>query len=126
MRSRTIIIFAAVCIVAAGTLIFWLVHHPTTASPPDLVAVIDGPTMGSHWMVKFGKPTDAATAEQHKAAIQSILDRIDGEMSTWKPASDVSRFNAHRETDWFPVPAELAAITATSQEISAQTDGAFD
>ena len=87
---------------------------------------IDGATMGSHWLVKFGKPVDAATAQRHKASIQSILNRIDGEMSTWKPASDISRFNAHRSTDWVAVPAELATLVATSQQITAETDGAFD
>jgi thiamine biosynthesis lipoprotein len=82
--------------------------------------------MGSHWLVKLGRPMEPAAAERLKTSVQSILDRIDVQMSTWKPASDLSRFNAHHGTDWFPVPGALASVAALAQQISGDTDGAFD
>jgi thiamine biosynthesis lipoprotein len=126
-HRRAIIVFATtLLLVSACAYVAWTARSRMASPAAEPVAIIDGPTMGSHWLVKFGKPLDAAAAERHRLAVQSILDRIDGEMSTWKLHSDVSRFNAFRTSDWFPVRAELAATVATSQQISAEADGAFD
>src|SRR4051812_37833610 len=105
------IVVLVLVLIGVGAAISYIVSHreSQTLPTPSTVSVIDGPTMGSHWLVKFGKPLEAAPAERHKSAVQSILDRIDGAMSTWNPASDVSRFNAHRETNWFNVPSEIVA-----------------
>lgn len=82
--------------------------------------------MGGTWSVRLGKPVDAAVAGPLNAAVQQALDRIDGQMSTWNPASGLSRFNAHRGTDWFVVPNDLAAVVAEAQQVAADTGGAFD
>lgn len=59
-------------------------------------------------------------------AIQKALDDVDNAMSTYKPDSEVCRFNASESTDWFPVSAKTAEVVQIAQSISAATAGAFD
>ena len=126
MPSRTLFLALGTVVVVAAAAIWWTIgRQPSSPSVPESVDLIDGPAMGSRWLVKLGRPIDSA-ADRLKAPVQGILDRIDGQMSTWNPSSDLSRFNAHRGTDWFPVPGELAAVVMLAQRISAETDGAFD
>jgi thiamine biosynthesis lipoprotein len=47
-------------------------------------------------------------------------------MSTYDPASEVSRFNNQSGTGWFAISAETARVIELSLEISALTEGAFD
>ncbi len=47
-------------------------------------------------------------------------------MSTWRADSDLSRFNASHNTNWFPVPRDTALVVREALTVSALTDGAFD
>ncbi len=58
--------------------------------------------------------------------IQRELDKIDSLASTYKPDSDISKFNASRSTDWFTVSPETAKIVAIALEAAQKTEGAFD
>ncbi len=86
-----------------------------------------GETMGSTYTVQI---VDAHLTEGRFAAIQaeveSILEGINNEMSTWLPRSTLSRFNASTSTEPFTVSASLASLLRTSLEISERSGGAFD
>jgi thiamine biosynthesis lipoprotein len=56
----------------------------------------------------------------------AAVDKVDRQMSTWKPDSDLSRLNASPVQQWVAVPAELVGVLATSLRISRQSHGAFD
>ena len=47
-------------------------------------------------------------------------------MSTYRPESEISRFNRARSTDPFPVSADTLAVLRHAREISELTGGAFD
>ena len=96
---------------------------PPVAAPTDSLG---GRTMGGTWSVRLGTPADPVAASRLTGLVQRTLDQIDGRMSTWNPASDLSRFNAHRGADWFAVPPDLAAVVAEAQQVAADTGGAFD
>ena len=64
--------------------------------------------------------------DELKQAVTAALDSVNELMSTYRPDSDVSRFNASTSTDWFSVDSETALVVSRSQEISRLTDGAFD
>src|SRR4051812_33098252 len=124
MRIAVIIFTVVILIAGAAAFVY---YRPHRAQPPaELVNQMQGSAMGSHWTVKLGKPLEPKVVEQHKQKINAILDRIDSEMSTWKPSSDVSRFNANHSTEWIAVPAELAVVVEESRKASEQTNGAFD
>lgn len=95
------------------------------ASQPSAVPLA-GVTMGGTWSVKIGRLPPGASTGAVTAAVQDVLDRVEGQMSTYRPASDLSRFNQFRGTDWFPVRADVAAVAAEARRVGEQTGGAFD
>lgn len=125
MNSRTGRIVKGITLLAVGIgliVALRLVGQPGT--PP--VLSLGGPTMGTSWSIQVVPspgPEDAAAIE---AAIGAELARINAQMSTWDPTSELSRFNAHGGTDWFPVSPETAAVVQAALAVSATTGGAFD
>ena len=85
--------------------------------------------MGTTFTVKFlaGQPV---TPEQDRpkveAEINRLLEKINGQMSTYLPDSELSRFNQCRHTNWFPVSRELAEVFHKAFSISEASHGAFD
>ncbi|HEY8538478.1 MAG TPA: FAD:protein FMN transferase [Steroidobacteraceae bacterium] len=93
-------------------------------APQELV--LSGSTMGTTYVVKIvGTPSTIDEAAV-RAALNSVLDSVDMEMSTYRPDSAISRFNASRSTDWFDVPLGLARVVAAAHEVSVRSGGAFD
>jgi thiamine biosynthesis lipoprotein len=99
--------------------------HPPE-SPPSGPVALSGPTMGSTWLVRLPSMPPGTSAAQVRSAVQEVLDRVEGQMSTYKPESDLSRFNRSRSTDWFAVPDDLAIVADMAQHVSEQSGGAFD
>jgi thiamine biosynthesis lipoprotein len=85
-----------------------------------------GNTMGGTWSVKLAQLPPGSSQESLQACVGELLDRLDSQMSIWKPESNLSAFNRYRGDDWFPVPRELADVVAEAQRVSEQTVGAFD
>ena len=83
--------------------------------------------MGTTWAVTLNAPDlSSDDREQARRAIQASLDAVDGAMSTWDPASELSRFNALRASDAFPLSAETLGVLQLAAEVAAASDGAFD
>ncbi|MCB1857420.1 MAG: FAD:protein FMN transferase [Gammaproteobacteria bacterium] len=95
-------------------------------SPPPPVLELNGTTMGTHYSIKLGGMPDTQTLAVLKQQIESRLGEIDGQMSTYKQASELSRFNANRSTDWIPVSRELVEVVSRAQHLSELSNGAFD
>src|SRR4051812_44836716 len=95
--------------------------------PPSVprLETFDGQTMGTRYSVKLVAPT-ATDITIIAAHAHEAVDRVDAQMLTWTPQSDVSRFNASEPGDWFSVPPDLASVVALGLQISELTDGAFD
>ena len=98
--------------------------HQTTRPSP--VVTITGGTMGTTYSVKFPALPEGLTVADVQAGIDSQLDSVNRQMSTWRSDSDISRFNASRGTDWFPVSAEVVTVLREAQRISELSGGAFD
>lgn len=95
------------------------------AADAELIS-LRGFTMGSTWSAKF-RPTGVTPPERDvERALQSRLDALERQMSTWRADSDVSRFNASTGTNWFPVPRDTVVVVQEALAVSALTDGAFD
>ncbi len=120
-NSRT---FRAACRCLAGLLIIGATACGNTASPP---LAIRGETMGTYYLVKLGvKPGAEVDLAALGNRIKDRLEAINAQMSTYRPDSELSRFNAHTGDDWFPVSEEVVQVVDAALEISRQTDGAFD
>ena len=85
-----------------------------------------GETMGTFWNVKVYMPPKGWTVEKLTEAVREPLDRIDLMMSTYRPDSEVSRFNASESTDWFEVSLETALVVKMARDVSEKTGGALD
>ena len=86
-----------------------------------------GRTMGPiKFNVTIADYPNAVSSKQAQDAVQSTLDRVNQQMSTYISDSDVSRFNNSDSTEPIRVDAETATVVARSIEISKQTNGAFD
>jgi FAD:protein FMN transferase len=88
--------------------------------------VLRGTTMGTTYQIKFVAASKSTGVTGLHADVESILAEIDRQMSTYRPDSEVSRFNERAAGEWFPVSAAVAEVVSAAQEISEKTDGALD
>ena len=93
---------------------------------PDPQLEITGATMGTYYAVKVPRPPAGLHAETLKAGLDTVLDAVVAELSTYEPDSQLSRLNADRSADWIPISPALAAPLAEGLRLSALTEGAFD
>ncbi len=87
---------------------------------------LSGATMGTTYHIKVADAPADVRAEGLKADVEKVLAEIDRQMSTWRPDSEVSRFNRAPAGEWFAVSPATADVVAAAQEISRKTDGAID
>src|SRR5574338_1280798 len=67
---------------------------------------LSGETMGTRYSAVFF--AEAGLDESAVAArLFGAVDKVDQQMSTWKPDSDLSRLNATPAQQWLAVPEEL-------------------
>ncbi|PZW39467.1 thiamine biosynthesis lipoprotein [Humitalea rosea] len=86
---------------------------------------LHGPTMGTRYAAVFFAPDGMATAALAAAFFEAV-DRVDRQMSTWKPDSDLNRLNAAPVGEWVKIPRELMTVLAEALKIGRATQGAFD
>lgn len=60
------------------------------------------------------------------ASLFAAVDKVDRQMSTWKPESDLNRLNAAPLQQWISVPEALISVLDSALRIGQQSDGAFD
>lgn len=87
--------------------------------------VLNGATMGTRWALTLHPEPGFDTAPL-RAACQAEVDRIDAQMSTWKPQSDLMRFNAAPLGEWQDLPPELMEVLAEALVIGRESSGAFE
>lgn len=97
-------------------------------APPPLggrVHEFGGRTMGTTWSVRL---VGAAQLRREPvlAAIQSVLDGVVAQMSTWEPASDLCRFNRAAPGTWQVLPDDFLEVLACAREVAEHSGGAFD
>jgi len=97
--------------------------------PPERIlseTVISGPTMGTRYTVKLSEMPAGLEENELKTAIEERLETINNQMSTYRPDSELSRFNRHQATDWFEVSPATFHVVAAAIEMSEVSGGAFD
>lgn len=89
---------------------------------------LTGRAMGTVWTAKIDLSGGDAGMDEGVVSrrISERLEQLEQIFSTYRPESELSRFNRHAGRDWFPVAPEHAQVAAESRAISALTAGAFD
>jgi len=92
----------------------------------DLIrTALNGPTMGTRWSVVVHAPQGQDLAPL-SADFQAAVDEVDDQMSTWKPDSDLMRFNRAPVGAWVALPDRLMTVLKVALEIGRASDGAFE
>ena len=70
-----------------------------------------------------GRQLDPAAVEEE---VRRVLERIEGRMSHYRPAAEISRFNRARTTEPQPMSRETLGVVAEALEVGRASGGAFD
>lgn len=92
----------------------------------DTVEVYVGPTMGSTYSVKYVRSGDLPGPDELQRETDAFLAQLDAQVSTYRPDSDVQRFNAAPADSCMAMPDSVLAMVADAQELSVKSQGALD
>ncbi len=98
-----------------------------SAHGQDRLLTWHGPTMGTRYQVKLILPAEVEVSKEDLARdVDTTLGEINGQMSTYLPDSEVSRFNRAEADRWFDVSPETAFVVQEALRISRQSEDAYD
>lgn len=83
-----------------------------------------GPTMGTEYRVIWSGGVACTKSLAHR--IETELQSVNGQMSTYLADSELSRFNRAPAGEWLPVSVQLADVVVLALHLSNQSGGAFD
>lgn len=95
-------------------------------SNSERVEVLSGPTMGSTYTIKYVYNATTPAADAVGVVVQSILDEVDRQMSTYRLDSDIARFNQSPANTCMQMPQPVLELAQYGYELSRSSDGAFD
>ena len=81
--------------------------------------------MGSRWTATW-ESLAGDDVSGVRAQLQEAVDRVDDQMSTWKPQSDLNRLNDAPVGVWVELPHELICVLDAALEIGRASAGAFN
>ena len=86
---------------------------------------LHGPTMGTRWSASIDadRSVDVPALRQDLAA---AAEQVDGQMSPWKPDSDLMRLNRAPVGSWVDLSPEILEVLDCALEVRRLSAGAFD
>ncbi len=123
MKLRTIQLAKSV---HAWLLVVLSVILLTGCSKPTEQVHLSGPTMGTGYNVKYIVQDEQPKPEVLQKEIDKVLEKVNDEMSTYRPDSELSRFNQHTSSEPFSVSSDTAAVVREALRINKLTEGAMD
>lgn len=94
------------------------------ASVPAIQS-LGGRTMGTSWSLRLVVPGELSVAAIVQG-VQDELDRVDSSMSTYKPDSELSRFNRAAAGTWYSVSPAMFDVVEHALALARDTEGAYD
>jgi thiamine biosynthesis lipoprotein len=86
-----------------------------------------GPTMGTTYTATVAaKDLGPAGQAAAREAVRLALDTVELRMSTYRPESELSRFNRHATDAPFALSSDAVAVFALAQDVAWRTGGVFD
>ena len=115
-RKKIIQIILGLALVLAFGVKSFFVKHP----------ILTGGTMGTGYSVTLKGYVSRSAINRLSHEIEAELVKINLQMSTWDPSSEISLFNQSDESDPFPVSEGFSKVVQRALELSKSTGGAFD
>ncbi|MDR0805604.1 MAG: FAD:protein FMN transferase [Enterobacteriaceae bacterium] len=89
--------------------------------------VINGQTMGTYYSIKYIVPSDAPSKAALQKQIDVLLEQVNNQMSTYRPDSELSRFNQSRAVNQpFTVSPAIIKVINESFRINQLSHGTLD
>ncbi len=85
-----------------------------------------GLALGTSFSVKVTTLPPGIDREFLKNKLDSLIEQVNQQMSTYLQSSELSKFNRSRSTNWQPVSNDLARVVALALAVSEWSEGAFD
>ena len=104
-----------------GFLLFW-----TGCNAPRDIIIFTGNTMGTTFIIKIISAQPFKNYQNLEIGIDSVLEAVNQQMSTWDPNSELSRFNRNKSINPIPVSSQLFEVVESAMSVSEKTNGAFD
>ena len=92
----------------------------------QVIRTFSGLTMGTSYYVKVVQPGQQVDWVSIEQQIKSTLNSVDERMSTYKPESELSKFNRSAANTWFLVSTETFQVIRSAVQIGRASRGAFD
>ena len=90
------------------------------------VSEIHGLTMGSTYSIKWVSAEQTPAPDEIKASVDQLLEEFESVASTWRPESQLSRFNAAPAGSCQPMAQSILDIVALAEQLHEASDGGFD
>lgn len=92
----------------------------------DSVSEIYGTTMGSTYSIKWVGNDETPSAEQVRLKVDEMLEEFESFASTWRPASQLSRFNAAPAGSCMEMRQPILDLVLLAEQLHEQSGGSFD
>ncbi len=126
-RAKVLLPLCLLSFTALSAWRMWPREGQPTATPTIAATIeLSGPTMGTTWKVTIVGTLNDAEQTRVTDVITRELAEVDVQMSTWRPDSEISSFNASSSTAPFKASKGFVEVVALSLEIHAASGGAFD
>ena len=90
------------------------------------VVTLKGATMGTRYSVVIADPPRAFDRRELKSGMESMLESVNAQMSTWRADSEISAFNTASSGSWRTVSHDMLGVVAEALRIGRLSGGAFD
>lgn len=111
-----------------SSLLFGFAWLLAGCQPPDPLVVLEGKTMGTSYSIKYlADGQSSLSAKQIQQQVDRLLEQVNQQMSTYRPDSQLSRFNQSRQVNQpFAVDAAVVKVVREAKRVNRLTQGAFD
>jgi len=82
--------------------------------------------MGTFYEITLAASEEFPEPDKLQQGIETLLNQINQQMSTYVKESEISRFNASDSMEWFSISSDFAKVVSEALEVSKQTDACFD
>lgn len=110
-----------------GGILFFIIGLLCAGCTPSPQEVhLNGRTMGTTYNVKYVVEQSTVDSSELQSKIDGLLEQVNDQMSTYRPDSELSRFNQSREAIEFVPSKELIKVLKEAKRLGAMSDGYLD
>ncbi|CAM2911392.1 FAD:protein FMN transferase [Vibrio rarus] len=92
---------------------------------PKQVA-LQGKTMGTTYHIKYIADKKGSDSQQMQTQIDFLLEKVNDQMSTYRPHSELSQFNQYKGSEPVALSQDMTTVIAESIRLNKLTEGALD